>query len=156
MPQPTLHLMIGLPGAGKTTRAKQLEQEHNALRLCPDEWIAALLGPNPHQQTLDNARTPTENLQWSVAARALSLGINVILENGFWSKQERDDFRTRAHALGATVKLHFLNVPRHELLARLQKRNANLPPHTFQVTEQQLDQFLAVFQPPAPEELNAP
>ena len=34
----TLHLMVGLPCSGKTTLAKQLEQERSALRLTPDEW----------------------------------------------------------------------------------------------------------------------
>jgi predicted kinase len=30
-------LLVGLPGAGKTTRAKQLADRHHALRLTPDE-----------------------------------------------------------------------------------------------------------------------
>lgn len=36
---PTLFLMCGLPGSGKTTLAKQLERERSALRLTPDEWL---------------------------------------------------------------------------------------------------------------------
>jgi predicted kinase len=35
-----LHLVCGMPGAGKTIQAKQLEI--GALRLCPDQWMAAL------------------------------------------------------------------------------------------------------------------
>ncbi|MFJ3714174.1 MULTISPECIES: hypothetical protein [unclassified Streptomyces] len=31
-----------MPGAGKTTRARQLAKEHNALRLTPDEWMIPL------------------------------------------------------------------------------------------------------------------
>ena len=34
----SLHLMVGLPCAGKTTLARQLEQQHSALRLTSDEW----------------------------------------------------------------------------------------------------------------------
>jgi predicted kinase len=41
---PTLHLMVGLPCAGKTTLARQLEQEYVALRLTPDEWHMPLFG----------------------------------------------------------------------------------------------------------------
>jgi predicted kinase len=37
-----LIIVCGLPGSGKTTHAKQLEQELRAIRLCPDEWITAL------------------------------------------------------------------------------------------------------------------
>ena len=40
----TLFLMVGLPGAGKTTRAKELAAEHGALRLSPDAWMIPLFG----------------------------------------------------------------------------------------------------------------
>jgi AAA domain len=35
----TLILMVGLPGAGKTTRAKELAMTYHALRLTPDHWM---------------------------------------------------------------------------------------------------------------------
>ncbi len=34
---PTLFLTVGLPGAGKTTRAMELASAHRILRLTPDE-----------------------------------------------------------------------------------------------------------------------
>jgi predicted kinase len=34
--------MCGLPGSGKTTLGKRLAVEVPAVRLCPDEWMAAL------------------------------------------------------------------------------------------------------------------
>ena len=44
----TLFLTVGLPGTGKTTAARRLEAEHNAVRLTKDEWVKALFGPeNP-------------------------------------------------------------------------------------------------------------
>src|SRR6476646_8046024 len=40
----TMFLMVGLPGAGKTTRAKELAVVHRALRLTPDHWMIPLFG----------------------------------------------------------------------------------------------------------------
>ncbi len=40
----TAILMVGLPGVGKTTRARQLERQRGALRLTPDEWMIPLFG----------------------------------------------------------------------------------------------------------------
>src|SRR5688500_14717118 len=94
---PTLFLMCGLPGSGKTTLARRLEVEQKALRLTPDEWMETIVGDG-----YDEARrAAVEAAQWEIAARVLSLGVNVILDWGFWSRVERDDYRARAKALGA-------------------------------------------------------
>lgn len=151
----TLFLICGLPGAGKTTLAKRLEQEHHALRLCPDEWIAPILKDASDQEELDRLRSPVENLQWEVAKRVLSLGVNVILENGFWGREEREQYRLQAEALGAKVELRFLEVSFDKLWARLSKRNAELPLGTFVVMKEQLEVWWRWFEPPTKEELES-
>jgi predicted kinase len=146
---PTLFIVCGLPGSGKTTLAKRIEREQSALRLAPDEWMARIVGDG-----YDEAKRETvEAVQWEIAARALSLGVNVVLESGFWSRRERDDVRSRAAALGADAKLHFLDVSREELSRRLALRNAALPPDTFHVDDVQVDLWLSRFEPPTPDEL---
>jgi predicted kinase len=105
--RPTLFMMVGLPGAGKSTLAKEIEAEHNALRLTPDDWIVALFGNDARNQR-DGARDPVEALQWEVAKRVLALGTNVVLDWGFWSRQERAWYRKEAELLGADAKLVFV------------------------------------------------
>ncbi len=102
-PMPILHLICGLPGSGKTTLARRLERDLPALRLAPDEWMARIVGDGYDE----SKRAAVEAVQWEIAARALSLSVDVILENGFWSRSERDDFRARAAALGADTRAAF-------------------------------------------------
>jgi predicted kinase len=149
----TLLLMCGLPGSGKTTLARSIERERDALRLTPDEWIARLYGQGLTPPALDWCRDPVEAIQWEVAARALRLGVNVVLDFGFWSRAEREEFRARAAALGAGSEIYFLDVPRAELSARVAARNAEPPPGTFRVAEAQLDAWWKVFEPPDADEL---
>lgn len=149
----TLFLICGLPGSGKTTLAKQLENACPALRLSPDEWIAAIIADVSDTAELDRLRSPVETLQWEVAKRALALGMDVLLEWGFWSRAERTDYREQAEALGARVELRYLEVERDELWERLEKRNANPRSGTFVVTEEQLDLWWNSFEPPTAEEL---
>lgn len=151
---PTLFLLCGLPGSGKTTLARQLEYTHAALRLCPDQWIVALLANPGDIIERDRLRAPVEALQWDLAKRALALGTNVVLENGFWSRAERLHYRSEAETLGARVDLRYLAVARDELWARLARRNAELPPGTFAVSEDELDLWWSWFEPPTADELD--
>jgi predicted kinase len=149
----TLFLICGLPGAGKTTLARQIEQTQPALRLAPDEWIAAILADAADIEERDRLRSPIEAVQWEIAKRVLALGNDVVLEWGFWSRAERAWYRSQAEALGARVELRYLAVGRDELWARLAKRNAQLPPGTFAVTEDELDRWSGWFEPPTADEL---
>lgn len=145
----TLHLICGLPGAGKTTLARRLERDLPGLRLTADEWMARIVGDGYDEVKRD----AVEAVQWEIAARALILGVDVILENGFWTREERNNFREKASTLSASSKLHFLDVPRNELLRRLSLRNISLPPDTFTVTETQLNLWWNAFEPPTQDEL---
>lgn len=153
MTVPTLFLICGLPGAGKTTLAKQLESAHHALRLCPDEWISSLLHDSNNIVERDRLRSPIEALQWELAKRVLLLGNHVILEWGFWSHEERVRYRFEGELLGARVELHYLAVDRDVLWERLSKRNAQMPTGTFAVTEADLDLWSGWFEPPTVDEL---
>jgi predicted kinase len=147
--------MCGLPCAGKTSLAKELEEEYAAVRLTPDEWIARLYGADIAEEWLDAVRDPVEAVMWDLAARGLALGVDVILDFGFWTRSERESFRDRAAQLGAGSRLHFLDVAEDELLRRLAARNAALPAATFWIDEARLRQWCELFEPPTPDELRA-
>lgn len=118
-----LIIVCGLPGSGKTTRARQLEARLRAVRLAPDEWMAAL--------ALDlwdaAARARVEALQWELARMLLSQGLTVVIEWGTWARAERDALRLGARSLGAAVELHHLTALPHVLLERVRRRGREEP-----------------------------
>lgn len=148
-----LHLMVGLPCSGKTTYAHKLEKECNALVLTPDVWHLKLFGDDVGEASHDTRHSNVEKIMWDVAERVLSLDRDVILDFGFWSKEEREDFRQRAKSLGVGFKLHYMDVPKEELFRRLEVRNRSLSDQTFVIPRAEMEKYIKVFQPPAASEL---
>ena len=145
--------MVGLPCSGKTTLAQKLEYEQSALRLTPDEWQVCLFGQDAEEPEHDARHTLIEMMLWKVASRALELGTNVILDFGFWAREEREDYRARAKNLGASSEVHFLDVPADELMRRLKARNSQSSPASFYIPEEMMKPWIVFFQRPTPDEL---
>lgn len=140
-------LLCGLPGAGKTTAAGGLAGELRAVRLSPDEWLAGF----GFDLFDDGARLRVERRLWRHALDLAALDVPVILENGFWTRQERDGLRSRARALGLGIELRFLDVPLDELHRRLAERNTK--PGAPVITPELLEEYARLFEPPDADEL---
>lgn len=149
----TLYLMVGLPCSGKTTRAKELEEELLAIRLTPDELHVNLFGHDTLDPEHDRRHGLIENMMWQIARRALSLGTNVILDFGFWAKEERDDFRGQAREVGARSEVIFMDLAEEELMARVRLRNQNLTSTIAYIPENKMRAWIQFFQRPDRDEL---
>jgi predicted kinase len=148
--RPTLHLTVGLPGVGKTTLARELEQASGALRLTPDEWMAPLLlrwaGFGGKRDVLEG------RLVW-VGHQVLRAGVSVILDFGCWSPHERYALRAIANLAGADFELHYLTLPEDERMNRAMARWRLAPEEIFEMTYEDHARFHGLFSPPTTEEL---
>lgn len=148
-----LYLMVGLPCSGKTTRARELESEVSALRLTPDEWHVNLFGHDIFDPEHDKRHGLIEDMLWQIAARALALDTNVILDFGFWAKEERENFRSRARSMGAQSEIVFMDVEEEELIRRVRMRNENLTNTIHYIPEEKMISWIRFFQKPDTDEL---
>lgn len=150
----TLYLMVGLPGAGKTTKAKLIERETGAVRFTPDEIIinrhGGSLGPEKH----DLVRSKIEDEIWEEAQKLLKSRQNVVLDFGFWEKKERDKKREQAEKVGALTKIIFLDAPVDELWRRSSSRPETKKVGTLHFTRKDLDNWSKIFEPPTKQELD--
>lgn len=141
--------MVGLPGAGKTTRAKEVAATYPALRLTPDEWMIPLFdGVQP-----DGKRDVLEGRLVSVALQALRIGTSVVLDFGLWGRDERSSLRWLARSAGADCRVLYLPVDPGTQLARVAHRQATAPHQTFPMTEADLRQWRGKFEEPDAAEL---
>ncbi len=120
---PKAHLVFGFLGSGKTTLAKRLEIQHSAVRFTPDEWMARPFGEDPPADTFQDRASAILDLMQPIWARCLSLGLDVVLDYGFWSRAERDRARATVEDLGATPVLWAVSCSDDEARKRIALRN---------------------------------
>ena len=150
---PTVYVMCGLPGSGKTVRAKELEAAGKGILLNADAWVWQLYPDDAEAAARDERKFLVHQVQWDLVEQLLVAGVSVILDWGVWSREERDDIRRRASRLGADVRTEYLEVPIEILHERLAIRNLDLPPGTFRIAPEELDEWAGVFEPPTADEL---
>jgi predicted kinase len=146
---PILYLIVGLPGAGKTTVATQLAAEHRALRLTPDEWMIPLFG----ESDAGGKRDVLEGRLIWVALRVLESGTDVVLDFGFWGRDERWSLLALADGVGARGEVVYLPVDPATQWERIESRYAATPGQTFPITRDDLLTWRTIFSEPDATEL---
>jgi predicted kinase len=147
---PTVHLVCGFLGAGKTTFAKRLASERRAVRFSVDELYLRLFARGPtyelDQAALDRLLDTLNTLWPDIAAQ----GIDIILDFGFWRRALRDQVRALARAVPAETRLYWLECADEVALARCLARNGE--DGAFLISEAGYHELKPRFEAPAAEE----
>ncbi|MFJ1965278.1 AAA family ATPase [Streptomyces massasporeus] len=149
-------LMAGLPGSGKTTLSRALTARA-FVRLCPDEEMYRRHGvygvdfPRGVFPALE--RPVLEDIAVELRDH-LKAGHDVVVDHGFWTPDDRANWRAIATDAGATPVLVYLAASHEELWARISKRNefhAN-DPNSIYFSESDLQRYRTRFVPPCADE----
>lgn len=147
--RPLLVLYCGLPGSGKTTLARERARETRAIRFSTDEWMADL-GVDYFDAMRGNLQHRLDEL-WK---ELLERGQSVIVEDGTWKREERDEIRRIARVLTATTEMHYFDIPLAELWRRLELRNSAATYGAAPITKQVLEESQRRLESPDAAELS--
>jgi predicted kinase len=145
-----LYLMVGLPASGKTTRAREIARERNALRLTPDEWMIPLFG----ESGSEGKRDVLEGRLIALAMQGIAVGTSSVLDFGFWSRDERASLRWLARSVGGDAEVLYLAVDEETQRQRIRDRWSTSPEGTFPITDEELASWRAQFDVPDEAELD--
>lgn len=119
--------MVGLPGSGKSTYARAL-QEVGFTRIEPDAFRKALHGGAFH--------SPAEPIVWAtaeLAVRALLVsGHAVVIDATNTTRHRRSGWLKIARDLGVPVEAFVMDTPLSECLERNEGRRHRVPPEVME------------------------
>jgi predicted kinase len=145
--RPTVYVICGFIGAGKTTFAKKLEAETGAVRITKDEWSISLIGNDPTIEGYAEWDSKIIELSRNVAFQLAQKEIDVIIDEGFWEKDQRAEMRRRIDAIGAKAILCYLDTPVDTIRERVVRRNEIPTKDSFQISRELLDHYLKSWEP---------
>lgn len=124
---PTVHLIEGPVGAGKSTYAIALASAERAIHIALDEWFATLFAPDrPERDVIPwyvERKDRLIEVIWRHSRHMLDSGSDVILELGLIQQAPRVDFCRRVQGEGYGLAVHVIDAPIEVLRERVRKRN---------------------------------
>ena len=152
---PKVYLMCGKICSGKSTHARELRKEHRAVVLSVDEITLALFGQDAGEKH-DDYVARAEAYLYRKSLEIVESGISVILDWGFWTKEERDYARQFYGSRNIPYEFHYIEVDDAEWHRRLEKRNAAITRgelDAYYVDDGLAAKFAAIFEKPEPGEI---
>ncbi|MBR6874575.1 MAG: ATP-binding protein [Ruminococcus sp.] len=150
-----IYLMCGKLCSGKSTRAEQLRREHRAVLLSVDEITLALFGQDAGENH-DTYVERAEDYLYKKSLEILEVGIDVVMDRGFWTKAERDFAREFYGSRGISWEFVFIDISDEEWDRRIDKRNSDTEAgriDAYYVDEGLRRKFDGIFQRPGDDEI---
>lgn len=153
----TVHLICGKICSGKTFFCRQLVEETGAIVLSCDERMLAMRpdGLFGDQHEAIAAKVQQELLQESL--QLTEKGIPIILEWGFWTKENRQQITAFYREKGRDIIWHYMDVSDEQWLKNIAHRNAAVrrgEEKAYVVDEALKAKLEYSFESPAPEEMD--
>lgn len=149
-------LVCGKICSGKSTYAEKLRTRHKAVLLSVDEISLAIFGQYIGEKH-DEYVTNIQNYLFLKSLEMIESDINVILDWGFWQKDDRDHAKQFYSSRNISTEFHYIDVYDDTWQYRLNKRNTAIlakETNAYFVDENLAKKFGAIFERPTEDEID--
>ncbi len=140
-----LYLLCGKVGSGKSTIAKFLSENYGVIHFSADDFMLKLFGEIEDREVFNQKLNATKDLIYEICDKLLDKN-NIVLDFGFWTKQERNDLIKRFPK--HNVVLIYNKINDEEILNRISKRNSNLKENEYFMDEATFRFLSSLFEEP--------
>ncbi len=118
-----VYLICGKICSGKTTYSKKICSENNAILLSVDEIMLSLFDQCCGEKLHQEYEKRIKNYLFDKSFEFLEKGFDVVLDWGFWTKEERDYVKEFYESRNIECELHYIEISDEKWELQLSKRN---------------------------------
>ena len=149
--------ICGKIGCGKTYYANRLKEQEHAVILSTDEVTYDLTNNQQGEGYDEFARRVNLYLR-KKAVEIVNAGCTVILDWGFWTKENRKEIKRYGENNGVLVEMHYIDIDDKTWYENIEKRNNEVISgnggSSFYVDEGLLNKVSTLFEIPEKEEID--
>ncbi len=149
--------ICGKIGCGKTYYANRLKEQEHAVILSTDEVTYDLTNNQQGEGYDEFARRVNLYLR-KKAVEIVNAGCTVILDWGFWTKENRKEIKRYGENNGVLVEMHYIDIDDKTWYENIEKRNNEVISgnggSSFYVDEGLLNKVSSLFEVPEKEEID--
>ena len=152
-----VYLICGKICSGKTYYAKALKDKYNAVILSTDEATYDLIN-NEQGEFYNVFAQRVNNYLKKKAAEICKAGANVVLDWGFWTKENRIDISEYLKSCDVSYEWHYIDADDDTWNRNIEERNKRIEEGNggsdFYVDEGLLNKLLSMFEVPDKSEID--
>lgn len=153
----SVYLICGKICSGKSFYAKALKEKHHAVILSTDEATYDLIN-NEQGEFYDIFAQRVNHYLRRKAVEICQAGANVILDWGFWTKENRTGISAYFKSHGISCEWHYIDIDDDTWKRNIEERNQRIEEGNggsdFYVDEGLLNKLLSMFEIPDKDEID--
>ncbi len=152
-----VYLICGRICSGKTTYSQKLCSENNAILLSVDEIMLSLFDQCCGEKLHKEYERRIKNYLFDKSLEIFEKGFDVVLDWGFWTKEERDSVKEFYKSRNIDCELHYIEISDETWEHQLNKRNKEVLENktkAYHLEHNRALEFASMFKKPEADEVD--
>ena len=152
-----VYLICGKICSGKTTYSKKLCEENNAILLSVDEIMLSLFDQCCGRELHMEYERRIKDYLFKKSLEIIEKGFDVVLDWGFWTKEERNATKDFYKSRNIDCELHYIEIDDETWEYQLNKRNNKILENktkAYYLEHNRALEFASMFKNPDKEEID--